>query len=200
MKKKNTSNRNLQGAGLNQGSKGRFKKGTHWRPHAIFREKDYLCQEYLQAKRSAAEIAKEFCVTENAILFWLKKHNIKTRTVSEVRAIKHWGSNGPSNPMFGRCGSKNPRWIDGSSPLRQRMCVRSFWKELVKTVYERDGYKCQRCGSSHTTKSRLHAHHVKPWAGNAETRFDLANILTVCQSCHNWIHSKKNTRNEFLSP
>ena len=34
---------------------------------------------------------------------------------------------------------------------------------------------------------------------NPDYRFELSNIITVCQSCHNWIHSKENTKNEFLS-
>jgi hypothetical protein len=199
MKKKHSLKQNSPNAVLNRGNKGQFKKCTHWRPHAIFRERDYLDREYSIKQRSASDIAKEHGVTENAILFWISKHGIKTRTVSETRAIKHWGANGESNPMFGRCGSANPRWIDGSSPERQKMYARSFWKDLIKLVYSRDGYKCQKCGSPHTYKNRLHAHHVKPWAGNVDTRFDLANIITVCQSCHNWIHSKANTRNEFLS-
>ena len=200
MKKKPTSKPNLKGEASNRDKAGRFKKGTHWRPYAIFRDKAYLDAEYTVKQRSAAEIAKEHGVTENAILFWIAKHGIKTRSVSQARAIKHWGSTGAANPMFGKCGDKNPRWIDGSSPERQRMYARSFWKELSRAVFKRDGYKCVRCGSPHTHKNRLHAHHVKPWAGNVDTRFALANIITVCQPCHNWIHSRANTRNEFLSP
>jgi 5-methylcytosine-specific restriction endonuclease McrA len=120
--------------------------------------------------------------------------------MSETRRIKKWGASGKANGMFGRCGAENPRWIDGSSPERQRMYARSFWKELVRAVYARDGYKCVRCGAKHTGSNRLHAHHVKAWAGNVDTRFDLRNIITLCEGCHNWVHSKKNTRREYLSP
>lgn len=178
---------------------GRFKKGAHWRPHAIFREKAYLRSEYVAKNRSTGEIASEHKVTDAAILFWLGKHGIKRRTVSEARKIKHWGLSGAKNGMFGKCGDKNPRWIDGSSPERQTMYARSFWKEIALAVKSRDGFKCVRCDAPHGTKNRLHAHHVKPWAGNPESRFDLSNIITLCGLCHNWTHSRRNVKNEFLS-
>lgn len=76
--------------------------------------------------------------------------------------------------------------------LNDRRCT------LSKAVYERDGYRCVRCDSSHTSKISLHAHHIKPWAENPNSRFELKNIVTVCKPCHVWIHSRKNTESEFL--
>lgn len=175
-----------------------FKKGEHWRQPKAFRNKEYLLSEYVEKGRSAQEIASEFGVTENAIVYWMDKHGIPRRTISEARDVKHWGAKGEDNPMYGRCGDKNPRWIDGSSPERQSMYARSFWKELMQVVRQRDGNKCVRCGTPNTRKNRLHAHHIKPWAGNPDARFDLSNIITLCQSCHNWVHSKENTENEYL--
>lgn len=199
MRSATKSKRSLRGAESSRDKSGRFRKGTHWRPHAIFRERPYLVEQYVEKKRSAKDIAVEHGVTENAILFWLTKLKIQRRTMVEVRSVKHWGLPGAANPMFGRCGSDNPRWIDGSSPERQRLYARSFWRELVLAVYKRDGFKCVRCGKSRAADRRLHAHHVRPWAGNPDARFDLANILTVCQPCHNWIHSRKNRARELLS-
>ena len=211
MKKKHTSNQNSKNTaslrddlgrfpkGLRSSPATEFKKGQHWRPHSIFRERDYLARQYVSLLRSASDIAKEHGVTEAAILFWLGKHKIPRRSVSEVRQIKHWGSSGSRNPMYGKLGAANPRWIDGSSPERQSMYARFFWKELVRSVLKRDGYLCGRCGCKNSNANKLHAHHVKPWAGNPDSRFDQSNIITVCKHCHNWIHSKKNTANEYLS-
>lgn len=207
MSKKNSenseSNRGRDGRflpGESGSSETQFKPGQHWRPDQVFRNKEYLIQEYVTKQRSTGEIAKEHGVTDAAILHWLRKHEIPRRTVSGAREAKKWGSPGAKNPMYGRCGDQNPRWIDGRTPERQRMYARSFWKELIEVVLERDGRKCQRCGAVNTRVNRLHAHHVKPWTKNPESRFELSNIITVCKECHTWIHSKGNTENEFLSP
>lgn len=200
MKNAHKSKRNSHAEASSHDSKGRFEKGTHWRPHATFREREYLRREYTANKRSAADIAREHGVTEGAIFFWLYKHGISRRSISEARAVKKWGLSGSANGMYGRCGSQNPRWIDGSSPLRQRMYARSFWKELARRVYARDNYQCCRCGSPHAKGHPLHAHHVAPWAGNPDARFDLSNIITLCKPCHDWVHSTKNTKHEYLSP
>ena len=196
------SKKNLNDSESNRGSDGRFQKGKraspetefkpgeHWREHQVFREKEYLVEEYLNKGRSCADIAKEHSVTESAILHWLRKHGIKRRTVSDVRKLKKWRLSGEDNPMYGRYGDKNPRWIDGSSPERQKAYARSFWKEIAKVVLERDRYECKRCGAKHTGKNKLHAHHIKPWAGNPDGRFELSNFITLCQECHNWVHSK----------
>ena len=178
---------------------GRFLTGRHWRPHRVFRERSYLLEQYVKKQRSASDIAKEHAVTEGAVLFWLDKCGITRRTVAQARAVKHWGAAGKANPMYGRCGSQNPRWIDGSSPERQRLYARSFWKELVICVYRRDGFRCQKCGGKHEKRRRLHAHHIKPWAGNPRSRFDLDNLVTLCGECHGWVHSKQNESGIFLS-
>lgn len=199
MNKPNTFSQNFQSAASNRDASGRFLKGTHWRKHQAFRERAYLEREYVQGKRSTGDIAKEFGVTTGAVLFWLNRHGIARRDVSEARSVKKWGLSGKANGMYGRCGCKNPRWIDGSSPLRQKMYARSFWKELAKEVYKRDGYACKRCGSPHSGKNKLHAHHVKPWAGHPESRFLLSNIVTLCDACHRWVHSTRNVNSEYLA-
>jgi hypothetical protein len=192
--------KNLKAGGSFQDPKtGRFVKGTHWRKPQPFREKSYLLVEYVKKDRSTGDIASEWGITDAAVLWWLRKHNIPRRTISEARKVKTWGLKGPKNGMYGRRGHLSPRWIDGSSPIRQSLYAQSFWKELAKTVYERDGYRCRRCKAKPSMQNKLHGHHVKPWAGNPGARFDLNNLITLCKNCHNWVHSKKNTKREYLS-
>lgn len=64
---------------------GRFLPGTHWRPHRIFREKDYLLREYITNKRSTGDIAAEHGVNPESILHWLKKHCIPRRDAKTSR-------------------------------------------------------------------------------------------------------------------
>lgn len=127
---------------------GQFQKGTHWRPRKTFWDKAWLETEYSLKRRSAAEIAAEVGCTENNILFWLKKHSIQTRTVSEVRAIKHWGLFGEKNPMFGKVGAANPRYVDGSSPERQRLYAQSAGRQFLVTVPEEIPLRCIKAGTS----------------------------------------------------
>lgn len=177
---------------------GRFIEGDHWRPHKPHWDRAWLYIEYIERGRSSSEIALEVGCKENNIHFWLHKHNIPRRTVAEARAIKHWGSAGETNPMFGKYGSENPNYIDGSSPERQRLYVRAEGRKFLQGVYVRDGFRCRRCGAPKTKPKSLHAHHIKPWAGNPELRFNESNAVTLCRPCHSWVHSKKNTEKEFL--
>ena len=182
-------------------SKGQFLPGTHWRKPAVFRAEAYLVSEYLVKQRSASEIASEHGVTENAVFHWLHRHGIKRRTIAEARAVKSWGADlsGPKNPMFGRKGHLNPRYVDGSSPERQSLYVQHEWKQLVASVYRRDGFKCLRCDHPHGSGRKLVAHHVRPWAGNPELRKNPANIVTLCDVCHRWVHSRRNADREWLA-
>jgi hypothetical protein len=104
---------------------GWFKPGQHWRPHGKHRERDWLHREYVEKGRSTGEIAAELGFTDAAVIFWLRKHGIPRRSVSDARALKHWGASGEANPMFGKVGAANGRYVDGSSPERQRMYVQA---------------------------------------------------------------------------
>lgn len=80
--------------------KGQFLKGTHWRKKQLFWDKNWLDNEYTNKKRSSGELSKQFLITEQAILFWLRKFNIKRRTVSEAREVKYWGGKNEQNSQW----------------------------------------------------------------------------------------------------
>jgi len=54
-------------------------------------------------------------------------------------------------------------------------------------VYQRDGYTCQACQRENVY---LNAHHVVPWSKNKKLRYDVANGMTLCGSCHQQLHEK----------
>ena len=54
------------------------------------------------------------------------------------------------------------------------------YKKWRKCVYERDGYRCQVCG----TNKELQAHHKKAWKISKELRYDVDNGITLCRKCH----------------
>lgn len=178
---------------------GQFAKGSHWRTPSPHWQRQWLITEYVVKARSSAEIAAEVGCKQNNIQFWLKKHGIPARTISQARSVKRWGATGAANPMFGKTGNLNPRYVDGSSPERQRLYVQSAGREFLKRVYARDGYRCRRCAAPKAGPRSLHVHHVKPWAGNPTLRFDDTNAVTLCRPCHSWVHSKRNVAREWLA-
>lgn len=177
---------------------GQFLLGTHWRPRAPYWDAEWLLREYSVLGRSTGEIASSAGITDAAIIYWLKKHNIPRRSISDARAKKHWGASGELNPMYGKTGAKNPRYVDGSSPERQRMYAQSEGRSFIREILKRDKYKCCRCGAKKEKKKSLHVHHIAAWAGNEELRFDKDNVITLCRNCHSWVHSKANTDQEYI--
>ena len=171
-------------------SKGQFLKGTHWRKRKPFWDKEWLEIEYIVKGRSSTDIANEYGVGDTAIHFWLKKHGIPTRTISEARKIKRWGLTGNKNGMYGKTGKLNPHWNGGHSPERQTIYARHQWKEIAKDVLRRDRYTCRHCGVTHTGHNKLNVHHLKHWSKYPELRFDKENLITLCQSCHKEQHRR----------
>ena len=57
------------------------------------------------------------------------------------------------------------------------------YRDLHRNVLERDGWRCQECGSL----SNLEVHHIehRSQTGNDSEE----NLITLCSSCHRTIHS-----------
>ena len=176
-----------------------FKKGEHWRPKKAHWNKEWLENEYITKQRSMSDIAEQMGVTENAIHYWARKHGIKTRSMQEIRSIKHWGSEGESNGMYGRRGADNPRWKGGVTPERQAFYTSREWIDAIKIVWKRDQAICQRCGKKQVYKERkFHIHHIVPFADARDLRCDPNNLVLLCHKCHSWVHSKKNNEGLFI--
>ena len=175
--------------GIHYSIETEFKKGTHWRKPKKYWNKDWLYNEYIELNKPAVQIAKEQCCKENNILYFIHKHQIKTKTMKEIRKKKHWGCAGEDNPM----------WKGGLSSERDKLYCTKEWKRIVKRIYGRDKKICQRCGLKHKYKMKsFHLHHIKSFLLYPDLRLDLNNIVLLCSSCHYFIHSNKNTNHDFL--
>jgi len=69
---------------------------------------------------------------------------------------------------------------------RKRLTPEDY-SNLRKGVLQRDGWRCQNCGTS----ENLHVHHI-------ERRSNLGNdgeenLITVCAGCHSAIHGSRST-------
>ncbi len=62
----------------------------------------------------------------------------------------------------------------------QEQKLQSKWLRVKKAAFERDGYKCQMCGS----QKDLCGHHVQERAKHPELAYEVNNIVTLCKSCH----------------
>lgn len=179
--------------------KGQFVKGHHWRPTQPFRDRDWLSREYVELGRSTGDIARQFGVTDAAILFWLRRHGIARRDVSAARKMKRWGTAGESNPMWSRRGELNPNWKGGVTPERQAFYVSDEWKAACRVVWRRDKATCQRCGLYRADRPDMpfHIHHIVSFA-IAELRATPSNLVLLCEACHQFVHSRRNVAREHL--
>lgn len=127
-----------------------------------------------------------------------KKHTSFTKKLLSRLASKPKPHlRGEKNGMFGRRGDKNPHWLGGIAPERQAFYNSPEWLRASKIVMKRDKGICQRCKKSCKGHRDSQIHHIVPFS-NKELRADPSNLITLCKSCHNWIHSKANTTNEFI--
>lgn len=61
------------------------------------------------------------------------------------------------------------------------------WRD---SIFERDNYTCQDCGSS-GDEVLIHAHHIKGWNEYPDLRLEISNGITLCSSCHARLHGKQ---------
>lgn len=176
-----------------------FKKGEHaYREKQNHWDKEWLYQKYWVERLSTPELAKLCGCTNANIRYWMVKHNIAARNVSEARKIKHWGLSGEANGMFGKKGKENPSWKGGVTPERQSFYMSEEWKNTAQVIFKRDNYKCTRCDQHHDKNNDLHIHHIVSFA-NKELRCEENNLILLCKKCHNWVHSNKNINKDFIN-
>lgn len=174
---------------------GQFLEGSHYREPKPYWNREFLYDLYVTKEMSCGDIAEKYNVTEAAILYWLRKHKIKRRTVSEAREVKYWGANGEYNPMFGKNGDSNPNYKGGITPKRQYEYSHLEWKSIAKSVKKRANGFCERCGIQH---KRLHIHHIIPIKDGGDIVCSPSLLIVLCPKCHGFIHSKRNTSRELL--
>lgn len=88
---------------------------------------------------------------------------------------------GSRNPMFGVSGSLAPNWRGGVTPINKLIRNSPEYIAWREAVFKRDGWKCRMCPQ---VGGKLHAHHIKSFSHHKKSRFDVANGLTLCISCH----------------
>jgi hypothetical protein len=157
----------------------------HYRQDAPYKHREWLIDQYVTQNRTIVDMAADCGVDVTQITRFMDRFGIDRRNKSEARIGR-------------QAGAKNPAWKGGTTPERQRLYKTQAWKDVIKAVYERDGYQCQRCGETKARPKGRHAHHIRPWADDVSLRFELSNLVTLCERCHIWVHSRENVNRDFL--
>ena len=79
-------------------------------------------------------------------------------------------------------GPNHYNWRGGVTSENRRLRRSMEYREWRTSVFERDNYTCQECGS--TKGGTFQAHHLKSFALYPELRFYLDNGVTLCRDCH----------------
>lgn len=96
-------------------------------------------------------------------------------------------------------GSGHRNWQGGITPERQKLVNSGEWKSVVSVIWKRDKAKCQKCGIAKKDYiGDFDIHHITPFRVK-ELRTNIENLVLLCDTCHNFIHSKKNTNKEFIN-
>jgi 5-methylcytosine-specific restriction endonuclease McrA len=114
--------------------------------------------------------------------------NISKALKNSEKAKQYQFKRGEANPAYGRnqTGEANNNWKGGITNLNQQKRNDPRMKEWRLSVYARDNYTCQKCGS----KGFLHAHHIVSLKEDLTKAFDVDNGITVCVPCHEAIHGR----------
>ena len=156
-----------------------------------FKNKDFLVEKYVLKRMSLPEIAKEMNCSDDCVSNWLKKHNIKRRTISE--SLK--GKKKPDYmiPIFRErakkqfTGNNNPNWKGGVTSKHHSFRTNSEYRIWQRAIWERDNYICALC----TSWSKPQAHHILPLWHSWGKRLDMNNGITLCKKCHESIRGKE---------
>lgn len=104
------------------------------------------------------------------------KHTAESRALISQRTRER-------TPRGAQCHS----FIDGKSKERKDLRQTPTGRAWRFDVMSRDGFTCQHCGDARG--GNLCAHHIKPFATHPDLRLDLANGITLCETCHAAVHA-----------
>jgi 5-methylcytosine-specific restriction endonuclease McrA len=81
----------------------------------------------------------------------------------------------------------SPRYrFDLTDEERKERGIRLGKGKWMRAVFERDGFRCQRCSDT----NRIHAHHIVSYSRFKDKRLDISNGITLCQECHRTFHKR----------
>lgn len=123
------------------------------------------------------------------------------RKISIANTGKPKHPKGEKHHWAGKMGPAHPTWNGGGTPDRQAFYGSKEWKAACVAIWHRADARCERCGKDSRLTDRsvekFHIHHIVSFAIKA-MRAVPSNLVLLCEPCHRFVHSRKNTTRELL--
>ncbi|WNZ22272.1 FAD-dependent thymidylate synthase [Leptolyngbya sp. NK1-12] len=166
----------------------------------LYRNKEWL-QQRLQAGLTARQIAAEAGCSIEAVKKWVYAYGLRLNK-AKLGTLNPWnrGLKGAyrlnltpekrrerreRSRQITRRGPDSNFWKGGVT--EERVAIGAWTRTIAPQIHEKFDYTCQRCGIRGGT---LHAHHLLPVYACPEKAFDPANLVTLCKTCHEFIHQQ----------
>ena len=148
-----------------------------------------IIEKYLKGY-SSLDIAKSNNHQKQTVLRVLKRNNIPRRSLSEAHKLAIEDGKVNLKMIFIKndirlIGENNPNWKGGVTEEHEKIRKSPEYKLWKTSVFSRDNFTCQICNQ---VGGYLHAHHIKHFAECPELRFIIENGITLCKSCHAYLH------------
>lgn len=168
-----TVHRSLRAFGVRMRHHNDTKRGAP-SPLRIELDARAVTSAYLRPGASVKSVGKAFGVSAQVVRRILGESGVAIKASSEW-SDRHGRNNGNWKPSL----------TDEERQKRRDSYRHTKWRE---TVYERDGYRCQKCGFD--KGKRLNAHHIVGYADNPQLRWNTDNGITLCGPCHREFHRR----------
>lgn len=86
-------------------------------------------------------------------------------------------------------GPANPRWLGGNMHDERKEWMKWGGRQWIQQCLLRDKRTCRLCGHEQEPGERLEVHHKLAFAEFKHFRSTPDNGMTVCMSCHAYLHS-----------
>ena len=164
---------------------------------ALLRDKAWLYDHYNCRNLMQEEIAEIVGCSKHTVRAWIRKHGLQKETGGlhshPPHTGHHWKLNRERTPeekaraSERMNGPENHRWKGGIT--REAISLRrEISKELRKSIYERDGFRCKLCQK---IGGCLTLHHKIPLYADKSKNTDPNNLVTLCISCHRKVNNNE---------
>lgn len=103
-----------------------------------------------------------------------------------------------------RVGPKGSNWnhnlsIEDRENKSRRIRSITGYNEWRISVYRKNNFTCQKCGTKDGHKDKFNAHHILSYSEYPDLRTDISNGITFCKKCHSLYHKIYGKKNNNLN-